>query len=237
MLKIGICDDERVQRDSLRKILSVALELKNQEYRIYEFGSGEELCQSAVEGYDILFLDIEMKALNGIETARRIRSRNRHTVILFVTAYPDYVFQGYEVHALNYILKPYRREKMIGVLEEALEQLELKKERFYLIETKQGTIKLNLNEVIYFKSNGHRIAAVTKEGETVFYGKLEKTEKELPAFFARSHQSYLVNMHFVTAVQNASVTVQVGKRQEKFPVSRKRCQNLFIQFSHMMLEV
>lgn len=108
MLKIAICDDEKSQLNSLKNILSIHLDLKGIDYKIYEFNSGESLIDSITkEHYDIIFSDIEMGNLDGIETARNIRLYNKKSIIIFVTAYADFVFQGYEVKAFNYILKPY----------------------------------------------------------------------------------------------------------------------------------
>ena len=91
-------------RNALRSAVETELQLSGVSYTIKEFASGEALlCSLETSEPDILFLDIEMEGLNGMETARMLRERCRRTVIIFVTAYPDYVFQGYEVHAFHYI--------------------------------------------------------------------------------------------------------------------------------------
>ena len=115
MLQLAVCDDERVFRSDLRKLLGTELELCGIDYHISEFTSGEELI-AGMEKADcqILFLDIEMKGIDGVEEARRLRETKRQMEIVFVTSYADFVFQGYEVRALNYILKPYESEKIRG---------------------------------------------------------------------------------------------------------------------------
>ena len=123
MIKIGICDDEQQMRKTLRQILEQVLQLRGTDHQISEYGSGEELTAGiSYLDTDILFLDIEMKNLDGIETAKLLRKKGMKGIIIFVTAYPDFVFQGYEVHAFHYILKPYRKEK----IEEQLSKLGLK---------------------------------------------------------------------------------------------------------------
>lgn len=113
MLNLVICDDERTLRNDLRKVLETELELCGETFKIAEFDCGESLVRALNDSvFDIIFLDIEMKDLDGVATAREIRKRTSAPEIIFVTSYPDFVFQGYEVQALNYILKPYQKEKI-----------------------------------------------------------------------------------------------------------------------------
>ncbi|MEG1312020.1 MAG: response regulator [Romboutsia sp.] len=94
MLKVAICDDERPQLNLLKNILSIHLDLQGIDYKIFEFNSGENLSYKiAKEHYDIIFSDIEMGGLDGIETAKNIRLHNKKSIIIFVTSYPDFVFQ------------------------------------------------------------------------------------------------------------------------------------------------
>ena len=89
MLELAICDDEKIYRNDLRKILGTGLELSGIDYRITEFSCGEELIKN-FRCCDIVFLDIEMGALNGVETAKRLRAMNRQCVFIFVTSHPDF---------------------------------------------------------------------------------------------------------------------------------------------------
>lgn len=232
MLKIAICDDEKSQLNLLKNILSIHLDLKGMDYKIYEFDSGESLLDSIIkDNYDIIFSDIEMKKLDGIETAKNIRLYNKKSVIIFVTAYPDFVFQGYEVKAFNYILKPYKSEKIGQVLDSALEELEDIKDKFYGIELKSGTKKINLNNTIYFTSDKRKVNAVTLTGYIDFYDKLDELEKNLPSFFVRIHQRYLVNINFVSSVESNSITIN----GESLPISRGRYNSFMIEFAKTML--
>ena len=130
MVELVLCDDEKIYRNDLKKILGTELELSGMDYRITEFSCGEDLLSGlSAEGLQIIFLDIEMKDLDGVETAKKLRMKNSSAVIIFVTSYPDFVFQGYEVRALNYILKPYKPEKIKEVLHKALEALDLSTEK------------------------------------------------------------------------------------------------------------
>ena len=108
MLEIAICDDEKKLRLDLRHVIEKELALDGVEFGLTEYESGEALLRGIRErNADIIFLDIEMGGMNGMEAARTLRKNGQPAVIIFVTSYPDFVFHGYEVRALNYILKPY----------------------------------------------------------------------------------------------------------------------------------
>ena len=211
MLQLSVCDDEKVFRSDLRKILGTELELCGIDYHISEFTSGEELI-AGLEKADcqILFLDIEMKGIDGVEAARRLRETKRQMEIVFVTSYADFVFQGYEVRALNYILKPYEPEKIAAVLRTALEALDIEAEKYYVIDQRGGSIRVPLSSV---------------------YEKLSDLETELPDTFVRIHNRYLVHLKYLEAVRQNTAVVD----GEELPVSRSCKSGLSIAFAKYML--
>ena len=231
-MDICICDDERNLRTSLRNVLETELQLQGIAYTIREFDSGETLLKGLKEKEaDILFLDIEMKGISGMDAARRLRESYRDTVIIFVTAYPDYVFQGYEVHAFHYILKPYREEKIREVLRMALEETHRSTEQYYIVEQKSGMLRLLLKDILYFKSDRKKVTAVTKNGAEEFYGKLNDVDSELSGHFTRIHNRYLVNTASVSRLTPTSCICG----DEELPVSRAYRQELAVAFARMML--
>ena len=182
---------------------------------------------------DLLFLDIEMPGKGGMETDHGLRDANLKMLIIFVTAYPDYVFQGYEVQAFHYILKPYQETKLRDVLDRALTELNALAEQYYLIEQKSQTLRLNLRSVCYFKSEKRTIYAFSKQNhETSFYGKLEEVSAEMPSFFQRIHNRYLVNLNYVTKLDKNTCICN----GEELPVSRAYKQELSVAFARMMLK-
>ena len=232
MLQLAVCDDEKVFRSDLRKILGTELELCGIDYHISEFTSGEELI-AGLEKADcqILFLDIEMKGIDGVEAARRLRETKRQMEIVFVTSYADFVFQGYEVRALNYILKPYEPEKIAAVLHTALEALDIEAEKYYVIDQRGGSIRVPLSSVKYFSSERRTVHAVTTEQEYTFYEKLSDLETELPDTFVRIHNRYLVHLKYLEAVRQNTAVVD----GEELPVSRSCKSGLSIAFAKYML--
>ena len=233
MISIGICDDEAPMRRALRTPLERKLQLLGISYRILEYDSGEALFSHPEREYlDILFLDIEMKQMNGMETAKNLRKRNSHTLLIFVTAYPDFVFQGYEVHAFHYILKPYEEHKIQAVLEQALEELGRDQEPYFALERKSGILKIPLKKVLAFSSDRRKVVIFLNDGSRPdFYGKLDEVESGLPDYFVRCHNRHLVNLNFVSALEKDRCIC--GALQ--FPVSRAFRQPLEIAFARLLL--
>ena len=233
MVKIGICDDEPEMRKPLRQILEQVLQLQGVEYLISESESGEELTAGiSCLDIDILFLDIEMRSLDGIETAKLLRKKGMKSIIIFVTAYPDFVFQGYEVHAFHYILKPYRKEKIEEVLRQALHELDLSKEQYFVIEQKARVIRIPLSQTIAFQSDRRKVEALLEEDFVAFYGRIDEVCRELPSCFIRIHNRYIVNLNYVTTLERDRCIL--GSRS--FPVSRAFRQELETAFARAMLK-
>lgn len=233
MIYIGICDDEASLRKSLRILLETKLQLMGEDYRISEYDSGEGLIANEGTAWpDILFLDIEMKQLSGMDTARLLRKKEARTILIFVTAYPDFVFQGYEVHAFHYILKPYEEHKIRNVLEQALEELGKSQEQFFALEQKSGALKIPMKKILAFSSDRRKVAVLLDDGEKLdFYGKLNEVEKNLPDYFIRCHNRHLVNLNHVDGLEKDCCIC--GTMQ--FPVSRSCRQNLEIAFARLLL--
>ena len=230
---IGICDDEPEMRKPLRQILEQVLQLQGVEYLISESESGEELTAGiSCLDIDILFLDIEMRSLDGIETAKLLRRKGMKGIIIFVTAYPDFVFQGYEVHAFHYILKPYRKEKIEEVLRQALHELDLSKEQYFVIEQKARVIRIPLSQTIAFQSDRRKVEALLEEDFVAFYGRIDEVCRELPSCFIRIHNRYIVNLNYVTTLEKDRCIL--GSRS--FPVSRAFRQELETAFARAMLK-
>ena len=233
MVHIGICDDEAPMRKALRVPLEQKLQLLGEEYRLSEYDSGEALInRPEAETLDILFLDIEMKRLNGMDTARSLRKRDAHTILIFVTAYPDFVFQGYEVHAFHYILKPYDEHKIQNVLEQALTELGKSREQYFTLEQKSGLLRIPLKKILAFSSDKRKVVLSLTDGDTLnFYGKLDTVEGGLPDYFIRCHNRHLVNLNYVTAVEKDGCTCGTLH----FPISRACRQTLEISFARLLL--
>lgn len=165
MLSIGICDDSQDNRQSLRWLLESILEEKNIEHAIFEFSSGETLLQwdqKHPNEIDLLFLDIEMGSVNGMETASQLREKHSALQIVFVTGFSDYVFDGYRVGALGYLMKPAKRDQLEEILSRFLVKLCQDAQEVYSCRDGDSWFRIPHKEILYFESDRRKVNCVTQ---------------------------------------------------------------------------
>ncbi len=223
MLRIGICDDRLDARFALRCALERVLERKNMAAAFYEFSAGERLLQWMENHFgelDLVFLDMEMGTLDGIETARKLREADTGLQIVFVTAYADRVFDGYTVGALGYLMKPPKPEQLEDILLRASAALQKEAENAFLCRCGDVTYRIPIQTILYFVSDRRRITCVAKNWSCTFYGKLDAVTQSLGPGFVRIHQRYLVRAAAVDRFTGSEVFLG----ETSLPVSRS-CQN------------
>jgi two-component system response regulator LytT len=220
VISIGLCDDNRDNRQSLRWLLESILEEKQMEYHIFEFSSGETLMQwdqKHPNEIDLIFLDIEMGQLNGMETARQLRQRHSALQIVFVTGFSEYVFDGYRVGALGYLMKPAKRDQLEELISLFLAKVCQTAQEVYSCRDGDSWFRIPHQEILYFESERRKIHCVTQTRTYSFYGKLDEVAQELEqAGFVRIHQRYLVRIGAIR--QLCGSQVQVG--ETTLPISR-----------------
>lgn len=218
MLRIAICDDEIRARDTLRFSLEKIL-LENIEEVVYEFSSGEGairwLRQHPGE-IDLIFLDVEMEGISGIEAAQQIRNFDQKILIVFVTGYPDYVFDGYRVQALDYLLKPTDETRLRDVLHRVRYVLSDSVEKQFTFRNADGIYRLYLSDILYCFSERRKVFVVTRNKTISLYAKLDDVQNQIGTRFIRIHQRFLVNADAVEQIQNDLVVVD----GQNLPMSR-----------------
>lgn len=194
VMKIAICDDEKTMCELLRKLL----QKEDPGAEVCFFYSAEELL-AAAEDYQLLFLDIQMPGLKGIDAARRLRERNADICIIFVTAVKEYVFEAFDVAAFHYLLKPVDEEKFAQVYAKARKECERKEEIYYplVIKTRHDTYTIAQADILYIESQVKKQVLHTAKGVITCYGKLNELQEKLGDSFYRCHRSYLVNMAYI----------------------------------------
>ncbi|MCM1126918.1 MAG: LytTR family DNA-binding domain-containing protein [Lachnospiraceae bacterium] len=238
MLRIGICDDQIDARDSLRFQLEKVIREESEQI-VYEFSTGESAARWLKKHpgeIDLLFLDVEMKGMNGMEAAGQIREFDKNICLVFVTGYTDYVFDGYKVNALDYVIKPVGAERLAEVLRRVRKQVFDGREKFFSFKNAEGTYRLPLADISYFYSEKRKVNVVCAgRGEQpayAFYGKLDEVERRLSDAFVRVHQRYLVNPGRVTRIGGESVTAD----GQNIPVSRAMKEGALVKLAKAMLE-
>ena len=232
MLRIGICDDTAAARENLRLLCLKHFRLEEPEF--FEFSTGDGAVRW-LKGHpgalDLLFLDIEMPGLSGMEAAETIRAFDREVLLAFVTGYTDYVYDGYAMGAVGYLVKPVSEEKLSSLLDRAAAALEQRAPAVYTLRNAQGMFKVPLREILYAASDRRQVTLTTSRGDYTFYGKLDDVAAQLGAGFVRIHQRYLVNARAVSAVVGASV--QVG--EARLPISRSLHQQATMALARAMV--
>lgn len=217
--KIAVCDDDIYELDNLCIKISLVLEEHNANFNISRFMSGESLIDAVIgqkEKFDILFLDIIMDKINGIKTARKIREEDADIGIVFITNSPNFVFEGYDVRALHYILKPVDTEKLSQTL---LYDWNKKNEKNYMdVKLKDSVNRIFYVDILYLESKGRMVIITTKNGDYETYGTLRQFLNILPPNqFIACHKSYVVNLNYVSQITRTAFTTT---NNQIIPISR-----------------
>lgn len=220
-VRIAICDDEEKYRITLKTILDKLL--ANIDYNIDTFDDGNNLYE-AFSGttYDLVFLDIEMPAVDGITLAKKIRSRSENVFIVFLTSHIEYALEGYEVNALRYLTKPVDIEKLKEVIRYVQEKQG--SSRQIIIKEDGEEILIDINGVIYMESMNQNVRIVTAKGEHVIRYNIGDFEDQLKndGFF-RIHRGYLISL---SKVKKFSKNDVIMEGDEALPVSRSNLKPL-----------
>ena len=205
-MRIAICDDEELYRVELKTILDKLL--INVDYNIDTFDDGNRLVESfKALPYDILFLDIEMPAVDGITLAKSLRAMSEKVFIVFLTSHVEYAIEGYEVNALRYLTKPVDIEKLKEVIRYVQEKQGASRQ--LIIKEDGEELLININDVIYLESMNQNVRIVTTQGEHVIRYNIGDFEEQLKndGFF-RSHRGYLISLAKVKKLSKNDVIME-----------------------------
>ena len=218
-MNIAVVDDEPFIRQQIHGFIKK----QNPESDISDFATGEELLASGRD-FDIIFLDIQMDGMGGIEAARNLRRQNEDAVLVFITGIKEYVFEAFDVSAFHYLLKPFEERKFLEVSGRAVEEVRKRrrqKERHIFIRTKNRGYTLRLNRILYIESRGKKVEIHTLDKETAIesYVTMNELEEQLGDGFYRCHRGYLVNMAHIVGYDTDSIFLSGG---EKVCLTRKK---------------
>ena len=211
-MRIAICDDEK----NIRELIANKVEKQYPDAEIIFFQSGEELLLSD-EYIDILFLDIQMSGIDGMETAKELRKKDKSVILIFVTAVEEYVFQAFDVGAFNYIVKPIDDGKFSDVLHRAVDEWSSQninekepEERYVLINNSGVHTKVILDEIVYAEVFNRKVVIHKLDGEIEYYGKMSDLESLAGDSFFRPHRAYLINFKYVEKYDATTIYLERG---------------------------
>lgn len=224
MIKFAICDDEPAMARELAGYLARYLEEHEvTAYSVSNFSSGRALLEAA-DGFDVIFLDIQMEEPDGMETARLLRGQGNHSLLVFVTVLMELVFDAFQVEAYDYLTKPLDAARFARTMDRVLQTLEQRTAASIVIQQGSGCEVVPLSDVVYCEVLGRKVYLHKADGTiTGYYDRLEQLERRVDGRFFRCHRSYLVNLDHVRGCQAGQVLLSQG---ERIPVSRLRERDL-----------
>lgn len=216
--RIAVCDDSAADAAYVSKTVDAWAVSRRVTSLLEVFSSAEQfLFRYAVDkAFDILLLDIEMAAMNGIDLAKRIRRENESVQIVFITGFPDFVAEGYDVSALHYLMKPVNKEKLFSVLDRAAAALQ-KAERVLLLPVDGETLRLRISSIAYAEAAAHSVIIATENSVISVKKSFSEVEGLLGEGFVRCHRSYVVSLKHIARLSKTEVTLDSGKA---LPLSR-----------------
>ncbi len=224
MVRIAICDDEPFMAQEIADHLSSYMEEKHlTSYSANSFTNGRLLLESDYN-FDLIFLDIQMEQPDGMETAKLLRQRGNHSLLVFVTVLKECVFDAFEVEAYDYLIKPLDGNHFSRTMDRAVKVLERRTAKSIIVRRGTSCEVIPLAQIVYCEVQGRKIYIHQNNGKIIdHYEKLEDFERRVDGRFFRCHRSYLVNLEYVRGSHDGQVILSQG---EQIPVSRLREQDL-----------
>lgn len=222
MFKIAVCDDEQDIRQLLEEYLDRYAKENALEFCVLSYESANIFLREYPKELDLIFMDIKMNGIDGMNAAKMIRESDRQVCIIFITTMYQYAIEGYSVRAFGFIRKPVSYEEFSHELSCALIMISgnREKEKFVTLKNTGTLIRLPVSDISFCEVRNHTIRINAAKEIKEYRGTLTELEKILsPYGIFRCHSSFLVNIDYIKEIENLEITLTTG---EKIPVSQKR---------------
>ena len=220
MFPIALCDDTPAARAELKRLLQRYWDDRGQEVLIREYASGEELLRKLPADTKIVFLDIEMPGLSGIEAARALRERYPDLCIFFVTAFTQYAIEGYSVHAYAYLKKPVKYGQLCQQRDDALTVLNRERPHYITMRKGSSTMRLNCHDIYSIEVCRHTLIVSFAMEKESYAMNLNDVLPQLEGHgFLQCHRSYVVNLEHLARITTTDLVMLNG---EMIPLSKYR---------------
>jgi DNA-binding LytR/AlgR family response regulator len=226
---IAIVEDDDSCAETLAEYVRRYAAETGEEFDVTRFKDGDGIVENYAAVYDVIFLDIQMKIMDGMETAKYIRKLDKAVIIVFVTNMAQYAIKGYEVDALDFILKPVDKYSFALKMERALARISQNKENSLLINTDTlESIVIQIPAIQYVEVNGHYVIYHTRDGVYKQYSTLKKVEETLNnPNFVKCNRCFLVNLSYIESISKEEVIVA----KERLIISRPQKKAFLNAFS------
>lgn len=221
MYRIAIVEDNPESKNKLRQYVNRYQSERDVVIQCVEYGDGLTFVSDYTAEYDVVFMDIEMPFMDGMRAAREIRKVDEDVCLIFVTNLSQYAIEGYEVQALDFVVKPVSYQNFSMKLDKAIEYRKRFKKVTFVLNSTNGARRLDVEEIYYIEIMDHDLIYHTRQGDFRERGSMSVKEKEFaPHGFARCSQSFLVNLRYITAIHGNEVvvhgtTLTIGRTKKK----------------------
>lgn len=217
-MKIAICDDEKEIREVLKNKIEKYYFPHSTEFSIREYASGEELLEEELNEIEVLFLDVDMPGKNGMETANEIRKVNQEMIIVFLTAYSEFVFESFKVDAFRYLVKPLKDSELEEVLQVLEDRLYKDEDDYLNFQFQNQMYNIRYKDIIYIEGMRNKIWIHCKDKTYRWRGVLKNLEEALnDKGFLQVHRSYIINMDKIQRCDSQTVLLEDNS---EVPISR-----------------
>lgn len=226
-MRIGYVEDQKIQAEVMMDYFKEYQQISKNHIDVQCYNSADELIFKTEGSYpfDLLILDIQMKGTSGMDLAHQIRQSDEQVIIVFLTAVKEYVFEGYEVNAYRYLLKPLQKQSLFQLLDEVAKK---KQKRYCLIYMDKVQYKLVMDDVMYIQSDGHYVQIYTKDRNYMIKENFNDFIQQFMSYhFIQTHRSYVVNMASVSMLDREYCILDNG---QKIPISRQQKKYVMTQF-------
>lgn len=234
MLHIAICDDEIDFVAYLTGLLEQYATETGKEIKVTSYYDGMELIEKYDTTIDLIFLDIQMRLVNGLRAAERVRQMDEKVGIIFLTTLTQYGLEGYKYQAANYIIKPMKYVRLKAEMDQWLKKHRKDDSPSMVITNDTGRYKVFLNSLRYVETFNRNLLLHTEQENVICYKSMKEMEKELQGNdFIRCHTSYIVNMHYVKNVKVKSLEIELITG-ETLPISQPRRKEFMEQLAEYL---
>ena len=220
MIHIAICDDEEKFVCHMTALIRRDAAENSEEIKITAYYDGLELIEKYDITIDLIFLDIQMKLVDGLHAAERVRRLDGNVGIIFLTTLIQYGLEGYKYQAIDYIIKPMKYVRLKSELDGFIARRCLEKNPSIYISNDSGKYKVLLNTLRYVETFNRNLMVHAEQENIICYKSMKEMTQELSAYhFVRCHSSYLVNLAYVKGVKKLEITLITG---ETLPISQPK---------------
>lgn len=207
-MQIAMVDDSLEDVNRLKEYLDRYGNETGTKHNSWYFSDAESFLKSNHSRFDLVIMDIDMPGINGVDAARQLRHKGNGIVIMFVTNMPQYALAGYEVEAVDYVLKPLSYQDFALKMQKASRYVQRNRDAAITLQTADGLVSVQASEILYVESVLHYLMYYTTKGSWKVRGSMTQAEKELGVFrFARCNSGFLVNLRHVHAIEKEDVLI------------------------------